>query len=571
MVQLPTFTLDQLTDLLVGLAGMKQPLPDSDLAQALPLTVQQRITELSSVRHPQSDGRKTVAAPPTTSPPGQPPIPCDALTDSDSQGSSLLPISRTGSQMHSISGTSITAVLTWAANTGATLSSDWLRGYSKFVLRCIRQERQGAGLHGDSDVGTQFQGQGASSLGSGASGLPRLRPKDHCALLEAIASMKRRRILPQPPLDVMTASRETSSGAKDVAVDRNAPLAPAELSRLVSESLIPAAATAARRRLARAPLVARTCVAIADILGVEIDIPAGDILGVEIDIPAGDAVAFRASDLGAPGADSASLHARRGEDRGGSSQCSATDPPPGSRTGLMSRPRHPGRRYVEALEAATRRHMAELSAAELAAVAEALIAWGEVPQPTAAKGSEIPQPLSERRSEAPKPSSSRGGQSVGGTVGGCLSPAWSAAAVIHTMRPGVLLHVPSSRRGLPQDTDPCEGLRRLASLVRSFRGLGCRAPQLWFEAVLEAEAELIRRVTPGGAGEVSQGNVEQAKGASSSKPTRAETSRFSYQPHALRRWLLSVPGAADGMRLLASRRPDLFQGWDWEETLLDSH
>ena len=198
-----------------------------------------------------------------------------------------------------------------------------------------------------------------------------------------------------------------------------------------------------------------------------------------------------------------------------------------------------------------------LSVAEVALVAEALAAWGKI------------IPSHHKLSE-------RGGGSKREALPGDyimhrrLPPAWSAAAVLHTMRLRVLLCAPAGRtlsEGLsPHEKDICKDTRQsLMSLVCSFRGLGCQAPQVWFEAVLEAEAELIRRDSPEeGEALLSDGvQVLKRNENSATAPTNvdgADTVLSRHQPSELRTRLLEVPGAVDAIRLLSSRRPELLHG-----------
>ena len=228
---------------------------------------------------------------------------------------------------------------------------------------------------------------------------------------------------------------------------------------------------------------------------------------------------------------------------------------------------HPGPRYVEAVESATRRHMMTLSTAEVALVAEALSAWG----------STIPShPGSEKGSSRRKSREARTGDDIMRR----LPPTWSASAVLHTMRLRVLLCAPAggslSSDGLPPNEKGVvkETRQSLMSLVCSFRGLGCQAPQVWFEAVLEAEAELIRRDSPeeGKASLSDESEILKGYGqCAASSPMISDDAYIACTRHqpcsALRTRLLEVPGAADAMRLLSSRRPDILHGWDWNDNL----
>ena len=208
--------------------------------------------------------------------------------------------------------------------------------------------------------------------------------------------------------------------------------------------------------------------------------------------------------------------------------------------------------------------MMSLSTAEVALVAEALSSWGKTK--SSHSGSEKGGSRRKLR-EAPP----------GNNIVRRLPPTWSAAAVLHTMRLRVLLCAPAGRslsEGLPpNEKDVVKETRQsLMTLVCSFRGLGCQAPQVWFEAVLDAEAELIRRDSPLEAGETllsDEAQILRRYGQSAvSAPDGTDAAGTRHQPSsALRTQLLEVPGAADAMRLLSSRRPEVLHGWNWDSDI----
>ena len=288
MLLLPSFTLPQLTELLIGLAGMKQPAPGTKLAKALPLAVQEHL--------------KALASPPLLASKG----PVD--DHPPSEGALLTPVSvpnpisipslptRTRHPPLLSSGQRVTCILTWAAAIGETLPYDWLQWYSSYILRCIRHGRKGSpnnppvikqGL-----LLSQRQGQRQRRPGYGpgvsrSQGappphlerspgliLPPLRPRDQCDLLEAFASLKRRGLLPLSAEETAASSVSSNrAGEKATQIAQlssrgasPAVIAPAGLSRLIMECLIPAATCVARRQLAEGPLVARTCAAISGLL-----------------------------------------------------------------------------------------------------------------------------------------------------------------------------------------------------------------------------------------------------------------------------------------------------------------
>ena len=208
-----------------------------------------------------------------------------------------------------------------------------------------------------------------------------------------------------------------------------------------------------------------------------------------------------------------------------------------------------------------------LSTAEVALVAEALSAWGKI----------ISSHLgSQRRDSRKKPREARTGDDIMRR----LPPTWSAAAVLHTIRLRVLLRAPAGRSlssdGLPPNEKNIvkETRQSLMSLVCSFCGLGCQAPQVWFEAVLEAEAELIRRDKSPDGGKAllsDESQILRGYGKSvASAPMMSDGANVvctHHQPSALRTRLLEVPGAADAKRLMSSRRPGILHGWDWDKKL----
>ena len=519
-----------------------------------------------------------------------------------------------------MSGTHVTAVLTWAAAAGMQLPAEWLSWYTAFVCRVLQapssSRQPPSSLRAQADP--QASSQAATLLLSASRWTPSsssrpnnergafsvaMRPRDHLAILEALAVLHERGLLPrqQPPPqplpqhqaaclpcanpDVSKPSAPTSPAAEvdlggaqaaaSAAVKKVQPLqrtaadGDCGMARLVTRALVPAAANAARRQLANGPLVARTCAALARLTG-------------------------------------------GGGSGGNSSRAQVSLLPP------------PGRRYVAAVEAATRWHMPTLSVAEVASTAEALTTWCGLQQRQQQEGltghgggagrEVAPPPLGGRGSS--KPASlvvSQGDDSEQQFT--LLPAAWSASAVVHTRRAAVLR--------------ACLDASELLALAAGFRNLGCRAPPLWFEAVLEEalwrcgqweqlqhqqrrrsfqepkeQQEEARREgssagRPGGSADGSLVGIENhrssgtgggseqhlliSKGWSSSMAQSshggsgcdnvvdhqvrgsgvpvdgAAAFMTAAQLAELRRLLRSVPGAEDAMRLLALGRPDLLE------------
>ena len=563
------FAPQQLADLLHGLDGMGQPPPESLLAGALLEAARSMLEGASTAkRSPPGSSYPPSCSKTTSSPTRGPSISRGAKTavaaDSKVTHAAKSETSEahvTGSGAHVImrvarvimSGTHVSAVLTWAAAAGMQLPAEWLSWYTAFVCRVLRAPSSSRQPPSSSRPQADPQ---ASSLLLSASRQPpsssrpnnergafsvAMRPRDHLAILEALATLHEQGLLPHRPPPPEPLPQHQAACSPYASLDVSKPSAPAlpavemdfggaqaaasaavekvqpprrtsadgdcGVARLLTRALVPAVTNAAKRQLANGPLVARTCAALARLTG-------------------------------------------GGGGGGDSSRAQVSLLPP------------PGRRYVAAVETATRWHMPTLSVAEVASTAEALTTWCDLQQRQQQEGltghgggagREIaPPPL--RGSDSGKPASLVSFQGDSELQFTLLPAAWSASAVVHTRRAAVLR--------------ACRDASELLDLAQGFRRLGCRAPPLWFEAVLEEalwrcgqwEQQQQQR-QHGGGSKGPKEQQEEAEGSSGRRRGRADgsQSRASIENHGMSR------GGGDG-----KQQPDLLMSKGWSATAQSS-